>query len=48
VKKKNEKILNFENNKKQIFSIIKNYEFINYFYKLKKNKFLNLKKKINL
>ena len=42
----NEKLLNFENNKDQLFSILKNYEIYNFLEKsLKKSKFYN---KINL
>jgi 2-octaprenyl-6-methoxyphenol hydroxylase len=42
---KNEKILNFENKKKQLFSIIKNYKFYNYLLSnLKKNKLFTIKK----
>ncbi len=45
---KNEKVLNFENNNKQLFSIIKNYQLYDYLLgKLKKNKFFNFKKNIN-
>ena len=44
---KNEKILNFENNDKTLFSIIKNYDLYQYlFLNLKKNKIVKFKKKI--
>ena len=42
---KNEKLLNFENNGEQLFSVIKNYELYNYLNNtLKKDKFFNYKK----
>tara|TARA_Y100000591_G_scaffold327012_1_gene350691 strand:+ start:34 stop:1107 length:1074 start_codon:yes stop_codon:yes gene_type:complete len=42
----NEKILDFENNNKRLFSIVKNYELYNYlFSNLKKNKFFRIKDK---
>ena len=42
---KNEKVLNFENNQKELFSIIKNYQLINQLKeKLDNNKFLTFKK----
>ena len=42
---KNEKILNFKNDKRQLFSIIKNYELYNYlFSSLNKNSFFKQKK----
>ena len=44
----NEKILNFENEKKKLFSIIKNRELFDYLLSdLKKTKFFKFKKKIN-
>ena len=44
---KQEKILNFENNKKFLFSIIKNNVLFNYLFKeLRKNKFFKIKKKM--
>ena len=46
---KNEKILNFENNDKTLFSIIKNYDLYQYlFLNLKKNKIVKFKKKLPL
>ncbi len=43
---KNEKILNFENRNKTLFSIIKNHDLYNYLYKnLKKHKLIKFKKK---
>ena len=45
---KNEKILNFENNKKNLFSIIRNFDLYNNLLKsLKKNKLIKFKKKIS-
>ena len=45
---KNEKILNFENKKGQLFSIIKNFDLYNLlFLNLKKNKLVKFKKKIS-
>ena len=45
----NEKILNFNENNQRLFSIVKNYKLKNYFLSnLKKNKFVNFKKNINL
>ena len=45
---KNEKILNFENNNKNLFSIVRNIDLYNcLFLDLKKNKLVNFKKKID-
>ena len=44
----NEKILNFKNQNQKLFSTIKNYKLVNLlFSSLKKNKFINFKKKFN-
>ena len=46
---KNEKVLNFENNQKELFSIIKNYQLINQLKKeLDNNKFLTFKKVLKI
>ena len=45
----NEKILNFNDNNKRLFSLVKNYKLKDYFLSnLKKNKLVNFKKNINL
>ena len=45
----NEKILNFENNGKRLFSVVKNYQMIKYLLSsLKKNKLLKFKKKVDI
>ena len=45
----NEKILKFENQNQKLFSTIKNHQLIDHlFSSLKKNKFINFKKKFNL
>jgi len=46
---KNEKVLNFENNQKELFSIIKNYQLINQLKKeLDNNKFITFKKVLKI
>ena len=46
--KKNEKILDFENNYKRLFALVKNYQLHDLLYKkIKKNKYVSYKKKIN-